>query len=164
MPSKIPLKTYNLFRRERGQITIINRQSFYRIDKPFFIRLARLTLEEFELCLGHALNIVFVDNLEISKLNKRFLGIGGATDVLSFQWKEKIDGVNLLGEIVISVEKAIAEAKNRGSPIKKELVLYLVHGILHLVGYNDETKQDKIEMRMEEERILMKMYFRRLCR
>jgi probable rRNA maturation factor len=93
--------------------------------------------------------VVIVNNAEIAELNRQFRGKEGATDVLSFPL-DPIGGV--LGSVVISIEKAEEGAKKYGHSVEEELKLLLIHGILHLLGYDHET--DNGEMRERERAII----------
>ena len=98
------------------------------------------------------LSIVLVDNVEIRKLNERFLGYDEATDVLAFPLSNSENFLS--GEIVVSVETAVEAANKRKSSIEGEIVLYLVHGILHLLGYNDNNEENAGTMHNKESKIL----------
>ena len=95
------------------------------------------------------LSIAFVTNAAIRRINRRFLGHDWATDVLSFPM-----GGALLGELVISAEYARAEARGRGIPVEEELLRCVVHGILHLRGYDDRRVADRKRMWARQEREL----------
>jgi probable rRNA maturation factor len=92
-------------------------------------------------------SLAFVTNAAIRRINRRFLGHDWATDVVSFPL-----GSGLLGELVISAEYAQAEARARGIPVEEELVRYVVHGLLHLEGYDDRRPADRKRMWARQER------------
>ena len=94
-----------------------------------------------------SVSLAFVTNAAIRKINRRFLGHDWATDVVSFPL-----GTDLLGELVISAEYARAEAAKRGIPVEEELVRYVVHGLLHLRGYDDHRPADRKRMWARQER------------
>ena len=75
-----------------------------------------------------------------------------ATDVLAFDLSE--DKNYLAGDIVISVDAAVANATAYGTSVPQELALYIIHGILHLLGYDDHKKNDVQKMRREEKKLL----------
>jgi len=88
------------------------------------------------------LSIALVDNRTIRALNAKFRNQDVPTDVLSFPADERIDsGIRLLGDVIISVEKAAVQAKERKRSLHEEIVTLLVHGILHLIGYDHERSQ-----------------------
>ena len=102
------------------------------------------------------LSIAFVTNAAIRKINRRFLNHDFATDVISFP----LDS-DLLGELVISAEYAVSEAAKRKIPVEEELLRYVAHGILHLLGYDDHRPSDKARMWTRQERELRKILGRR---
>jgi len=95
------------------------------------------------------LSIAFVTNAAIRKINRRFLKHDFATDVISFPL-----GTDLLGELVISAELAVGEAAKRKIPVEEELLRYVAHGILHLLGYDDHAPADRAAMWKRQEREL----------
>ena len=95
------------------------------------------------------LSIAFVTNAAIRKINRRFLNHDFVTDVISFPL-----GTDLVGELVISAEYAAAEAAKRKIPVEEELLRYVAHGILHLLGYDDHRPADKTRMWARQEREL----------
>jgi probable rRNA maturation factor len=106
------------------------------------------------------LSIALVGNAEIRKLNAKFRQKDYPTDVLSFPaGKELPTGVRLLGDVVISVERAQAQARQRGRTLNEEIATLLIHGVLHLLGYDHErsAKDARIMGRLE------KKIYRALC-
>jgi probable rRNA maturation factor len=95
------------------------------------------------------LSIAFVTNAAIRKINRRFLKHDFATDVISFPL-----GTDLVGELVISADYAAGEAAKRGIPAEEELLRYVAHGILHLLGYDDHAPADRKRMWARQEREL----------
>lgn len=93
---------------------------------------------------NYQLSITLVDNNKIKQLNKRFLKRDSATDVLSFPYEVKDKEID--AEIIISVEKAYEMADKLNIKPEEELILYLVHGLLHLLGYNDDTPYRRRKM------------------
>lgn len=109
-------------------------------------------------------SITLTDNEHIHALNKQYRKIDRPTDVLSFALNEgeepEIEGgapVNVLGDIVISVEKAIEQAKEYGHSTKREIAFLTVHGMLHLLGYDHMEEADRAEMRKEEDFVMEKL-------
>jgi len=104
------------------------------------------------------LAVVFVSARKMKDLNRRHLGRNYSTDVLSFGYSnESIEGLPFLGEIVIAPEVALRQALRWQSPHERELRRLLVHGILHLLGYDHET--DKGEMIRLQRRVLRRRAF-----
>ncbi|MHB0912026.1 MAG: rRNA maturation RNase YbeY [Armatimonadota bacterium] len=102
------------------------------------------------------ITLVLTDDREIHELNRDYRGIDKPTDVLSFSQLEgePMIGEGLLGDVVISVETAKRQAEARGESLADELDLLTAHGVLHLLGYNDETDEEAEEMRTREKKIL----------
>lgn len=109
---------------------------------------------------GAELSILFVGKRRIHRLNKRYRKIDRATDVLAFSMREGT-GANLhpqiLGDVVICPEIAKESARVRNSTEEREIHLYLIHGILHLLGYNDSNKKGRLLMEKEQDRLLKKL-------
>lgn len=105
------------------------------------------------------MSVLLCDNKRIHELNREYRHIDRPTDVLSFALNEG-DEVNgeaesqLLGDLVISLERTAEQAKEYGHPFERELAYLTVHGCLHILGYDHMTEEDKKEMRTEEEFIL----------
>ncbi len=111
------------------------------------------------------ITVTFTNPENIQKINKEYRNIDKATDVLSFPMFEKKELENkiqekdfvhedILGDIVISIEKVKEQAKEYGHSFERELSYMLVHGFYHLMGYDHIEEEDKKEMRQKEEKIL----------
>jgi probable rRNA maturation factor len=99
------------------------------------------------------LSVALIGNAEMRKLNARFRNKDYPTDVLSFPVEEGLPGpVRLLGDVIISVDKARQQAKERGRSLGEEIIALLIHGILHLLGYDHErsAKDARIMTRLEK--------------
>jgi probable rRNA maturation factor len=133
---------------DRPTVLVSNRQP-RPVDEAGVRELARATLRG----EGHVdveLSVSFVDEAEIADLHVRFMDEPGPTDVLSFPLDGvDEDGVRLLGDVVIA--PAVAARNNPDDPAA-ELRLLLVHGILHLLGYDHEADAEKAEMWARQER------------
>ncbi len=107
-------------------------------------------------------SILLTDDVRIQEMNRDYRGYDRPTDVLSFAQGERIGGSpvfppdvpSLLGDIVISVDTAERQAQDHGVTLEQELALLGVHGALHLIGYEDETKEGAERMRAREREIL----------
>ena len=98
------------------------------------------------------LSFAFVDNNEIKKLNKRYFDSDDVTDVIAFPLDNHKNALN--GEIVVSVETAVDTADKENLDAEGEIILYVVHGLLHLLGYSDVNREDAIIMHEKESKIL----------
>ena len=131
-------------------VEIANLQKHYEINKSKIRKVVKVVLKKE--VKSAKLSIAFVDNEEIKRLNERFLGSNEVTDVIAFPLNNKED--ILSGEIVVSVETAVEVANRKKSNVEGEIILYLVHGILHLLGYNDNNKKNAKIMHKKESEIL----------
>lgn len=106
----------------------------------------------------------FVSGRRMKGLNKRYKGKDTSTDVLAFSQIEgrrtPAVGPVVLGDVIISVDDTRRQAPLYGNSFKKELVLYMVHGTLHLLGHDDEKTAPRKMMRREEDRIMKKIHRR----
>lgn len=133
------------------QIDVANRQDSHPIDADRIERAARAALQEGSFTNGE-LSIAVVDDPTIHRLNRESLAHDYPTDVLSFCLEEQ--GDRLVGEVVVSADTAQTNAVEYGWAAESELLLYVVHGVLHLVGYRDKSDEDSREMRLAEARCL----------
>jgi probable rRNA maturation factor len=104
---------------------------------------------------GLALSVVFVDDAEITRLHGDWFDDPTPTDVISFDLGEDEPGP--AGELYVSVERARDEARARDLPLERELALYVVHGALHLCGFDDREEGDRRRMRAAEARVLARL-------
>ncbi len=108
---------------------------------------------------GLELSIAFIGTGEMRAINARYLGHDYATDVLSFRYEDiRAEGRGFLGEILIAPQVAAIQAARFGTHPEKELRKLLVHGILHLLGYNHETdggRMLRLQYRLLRRRALM---------
>ena len=100
--------------------------------------------------------LAFVDSAHIHRLNKQFLGHDEPTDVITFPYTDP-GAKKLEGEVVIGYEVARENAADRGHELGLELLLYVVHGCLHLCGYDDTTDKAAARMRAKEREYLGKL-------
>ena len=98
------------------------------------------------------LSFVFIDDAAIRQINAEFLQHDYATDVITFDLRD--DGPGIDAEIMVSVETARRESKEREQLFESELLLYCVHGTLHLLGYDDHDEQDRELMHQRQLDIL----------
>jgi probable rRNA maturation factor len=138
-----------------GKISIASPQENVPIDRGRMREVARRVLDG-EGVKEAEISLAFVDNATIHRLNKEFLDHDEPTDVLSFPLSDPT-AKRLAGEIVIGADVGQAQADNRGHDVQAELALYVIHGLLHLCGHEDDTEQTKKEMRQRERHYLREL-------
>jgi probable rRNA maturation factor len=140
------------------RIQVLNRQRRYKIHRKAVASFCDEALES----MGrpnHSLSVAFIGTAEMRSLNRLYLNRNYATDVLSFSYGNvKMDGVPFLGEVVIAPEIAVDRAVRFRIRPEKELGRLLVHGILHLLGYDHET--DRGRMNRFQRRLVRRKFFR----
>ena len=94
---------------------------------------------------------------KMAELHERFMGIAGPTDVLTFPLDHDGRGRCVAGEVVVCVPEARRQAKERGIRAENEVLLYAIHGMLHLSGFDDRTEADYRTMHRTEDRILAEL-------
>ena len=110
--------------------------------------------------LGNVIfNIIIIDNPTIHKINKEYRDKDAPTDVISFALEDdktviEPDGVRILGDIYISIDKVHEQALEYGHSFKRELSFLAVHGLLHLLGYDHMEKSDEEVMFKKQEEFL----------
>ncbi len=124
------------------QIDISDRQDDVAIDKKRIKKISERVLVAEGRKDRVELSIAFVDKGVIRELNGKYRGIDRDTDVLSFPMEEE----DMLGDVVICPEVAVRNAEKAGRPADKEIELLVVHGMLHILGYDHEDRQKKDEM------------------
>lgn len=144
-----------------------------RVDRPFVAgvrearlrRVAQKTLAQEGLFGPVEVSLVVCDDAAIQQLNATYRGIDEPTDVMAFplldsglstppDFPPAPDGVLRLGDVVISYPRACAQAPECGHPVSRELELLLIHGLLHLLGYRDETAEERERMLAKAEAVL----------
>src|SRR6266849_1073159 len=131
-----------------GRISVATPQDIVAVDRARMREVARAVLEG-EGIADAEISLAFVDNPTIHQLNQRYLQHDEPTDVLSFPLSEA-NAKRLAGELVIGAEVAQTQAASLGHDLQAELALYVIHGLLHLCGYDDETEPGVEEMRRRE--------------
>lgn len=109
-------------------------------------------------------SVTLTNNEYIHTLNKEYRGIDRPTDVLSFALNESeepemVDGpaVNVLGDLIISVERAEEQAADYGHSLRREVAFLTVHGMLHLLGYDHMEDEEREEMEAEQRFVMEKL-------
>ena len=141
-------------------ITILNQQDLLKVPHSTLRRVARCVLEKFGEERSQ-LSIVLVSDETIATYNERYLSHQGPTDVISFPQRDgdiPSPRQELLGDVMVSVERAKAQAEEYGHGVEEELVLLVIHGILHLLGWDDQSPEDRAEMEAQQLRLLKECY------
>jgi probable rRNA maturation factor len=157
---------------DKLKVMISNKQKRAKIPTGMRLLIRRccnavLTMEEFQGSVE--VSVSFVDDQEIRSLNKIYRDKDSATDVLSFPLGENgvydvnfETGAYMLGDIVISVERAVEQAKLYGHSLQREIAFLTVHSMLHLLGYDHEQGGiEAVRMREKEEMVLAEMGLKR---
>ncbi len=134
-----------------------------RITTDWLTGVARITLE-MERAPSCQLSVVLTGDEQIRELNREFAGEDHATDVLSFSLREgeafvAPDDTDRLGEVVVSFETAERQADEAGHHVEDEVAHLLVHGVLHLLGYDHAEREDETKMRARERSVLSELGF-----
>lgn len=132
-----------------------NRQDLIKIDEEIekiVEKSIEAALEEIEFTDDYEVSVSFVGDEEIHELNRDYRGVDRTTDVLSFPMDDEF--TNMLGDIVININKVIEQAKEYGHSEKREISYLTVHSTLHLMGFDHEEEEDKKDMRAVEDRVM----------
>jgi rRNA maturation RNase YbeY len=103
------------------------------------------------------MSVALVGDRRMAALHERFMGIAGPTDVLTFELEHDARGRVVAGEVVVSVPHAVRAARRSGVAARKEVLLYALHGMLHLCGFDDRTDRDFVRMHQREDDILKRL-------
>jgi len=140
-------------------VTIRHRQHARAVDLLPLRRIVHALLAGFPQIKHADLGIFLVASPEMTHLNETFLHHAGATDVIAFDYSEHATRntqhpAHLHGEIFICIDEAVSQARRFRTTWQSELVRYVVHGVLHLSGYDDRRAADRHKMKHEENRLL----------
>jgi probable rRNA maturation factor len=143
-------------------LRIENRQRALKLDTTAIRQLVRLILDDHD-CAGGDLTIVFARDPVIRELNASYRDVDRATDVLAFAMRNggspSADGEpdeleSVLGDVVISVDRAIVQARRYRKTPEREILKLVAHGVLHLLGHDHESSRERTSMRSLENRYL----------
>ncbi|MBU1863629.1 MAG: rRNA maturation RNase YbeY [Candidatus Omnitrophica bacterium] len=145
-------------RKRNVTIKVVIATKKYRISAHSIEKIARVTLTRCGIRSG-LLNIYLVGNRTIRRLNKTYKRRNAATDVLAFPIGEEIPTrshgmVCLMGEVVISLDQAKVQAGRFHTTFRQEVILYVIHGILHILGYDDIKNKDRQRMEKKQHELL----------
>lgn len=146
---------------------LIKNFTSYKFDRRYLDKIAERTLRVIGIKKSAEISLVIAGEKRIKSLNKKFRGIDKITDVLSFGNEEAENrfgkyakfvnppgDILYLGEIFICYPQAEKQATQKNHSVKKELSILLIHGILHLAGYDHKEEYEKSEMKIVEEKVL----------
>jgi probable rRNA maturation factor len=147
----------------------IKRNMDLPVEKNWLEKIVRRVLEAENIISSAEMGLLITDGQTIQKLNRIYRGEDKPTDVLAFQMTPSIDekpepsfvsppdGIKHLGEVVVSFPQAVTQAREQGHAITSELALLIVHGTLHLLGYDHEMPEEERKMRDKENKILARL-------
>ncbi len=150
---------------------LINDEYQDDVSSGYLEKITRVILENMHGANACQLGIVITGDEEIRQLNREYRGIDSTTDVLAFAMQDETvcedehallfplhaGGVRQLGEVLISFPQAVRQAEEAGHDVQKEIVTLVVHGILHLLGFDHETDEEAEVMESREAELLAKM-------
>ena len=136
------------------------------VDGGWAKKIVRQVLKAEGVTSPYEVSLVIADSETVRQLNRDYRGVNEPTDVLAFSMLPQKgtdssfplppDGFTRLGEVIISYPQAVAQAKAQGHPPERELALLIIHGILHLLGYDHEEPEEESKMRDRENELLEK--------
>ena len=149
------------------EIVISVEEEFRRlVNRVWVKKIVRQVLKAEEVAHPYEVSMVFTDSETVQQLNRDYRGMDEPTDVLAFYMLPQGEGndsfalppdeVTRLGEVIISYPQAMEQAREQGHSPERELALLIVHGILHLLGYDHEKPEEEDEMRKREKELLEK--------
>ena len=124
------------------------------INLAFLRRIVRALVRDFLEVRACSLCVHLITSLEMARLNEHFLQHAGSTDVLTFDYEEP---GRLAGEVFISVEETLEQARRYRVGWPEELIRYVIHGILHLQGYDDTRAAAQRRMKSREDYLLQEL-------
>ena len=142
-----------MFKKETSHIINISNAEYAQ----YIEKAVRGVLDAEKVDYGCEINVEITDNSEIQKLNREFRGKDIPTDVLSFPMNEinPENGLMILGDIAISIEKAKEQSEELNQSLERELMFLAIHATLHLLGYDHElSDEDDLLMRKKQKEII----------
>ena len=128
-------------------IEIVNQQRKIKINPQMFVEIAEKAIRSIAAANGKTTTIAFVSDSKMRRLNGDFRGQKATTDVLSFPFEaDEFSVADNIGDIVISVEQAARQAAENNLSLETEISQLILHGILHLCGYDHETDHGKMNV------------------
>lgn len=134
------------------------------LDEQWTREVVRYVLDEEDVPSQYDLTVVFTDTDEVQRLNRDYRGVDSPTDVIAFYMLQNRapdpsfplppDDTAYLGDVVVCYPVAVEQAGEEGHPVSHELALLIIHGVLHLLGYDHEQPDEEARMRSKESHIL----------
>ncbi|MDP3981921.1 MAG: rRNA maturation RNase YbeY [Chlamydiota bacterium] len=145
------------------KVAVNNRQNLMRIRKKRIASLVQsvVSAEGLHPDFDFEIGVSLVDDAQMRILHKQYLHKDCSTDVMAFPIDRlcEIKGeACLFGEVIVSVERATEVAKKYKNTPKKEVALYIIHGVLHLLGWRDKAAKQALKMRLRQEALLKDLY------
>lgn len=144
------------------EIYIDNRQNKVKLEdgiEEIIENIVKEVLDLEERSLDCEVSLSFVDNEEIRDLNREYRGVDKETDVLSFPMEDEFfqEGPTLLGDIIISLEKALEQSQDFGHSLYREIAYLTAHSMFHLLGYDHMEEDEKGIMRTKEKEVMKRL-------
>lgn len=139
-------------------VNFINQYDSDNVYQKTIEEMMNIAYDYFKINQDLVINIILVDNHQIQELNRQFRHIDQPTDVLSFD-NQDLD--EELGDVFISIDKVIVQAKEYGHSFERELAFLTLHGFLHCMGYDHIEKEDEVKMFKIQDDIIENSKFRR---
>jgi probable rRNA maturation factor len=137
-----------------GRLILRNRIRGRRVHLPLLNQIVEALLRDLLHHQIDELGIYIVGRVQITLLNETFLRHKGPTDVIAFDYRESPRDKPIAGEIFVCLDEAITQARRFRATWQQELVRYIVHGTLHLCGYDDRRKTMRLKMKRRENQLL----------
>ena len=137
-----------------NNLSVQNKQRTFKISSELMKQIAQSIIDELLQNKNHKLSIVFIGKNKMAELNKKYLKHKGPTDVLTFNYPDESPPKS---EILICPSVAYQHAKSHKVSLGCELTRYIIHGILHIEGYNDRTSEERSIMKQKENHTLNKI-------
>jgi probable rRNA maturation factor len=143
-----------------GVLTIRNQQRLYQVNLRLLRRMTRTLLVEFLQCEEFDLGVYLVSGSQSAGLNERYLGHQGPTDVITFNYGDSLCPEKLVGEVFVCPEVAVDQARRFRTSWQSEVARYVVHGTLHLQGFDDHEAGERRRMKRVENRLVSQLKLR----
>jgi len=138
---------------EMNSVTVRNRQFTRRVQVPLLRRITRTLVSELLDKKRFEIGVYLVSEAEVTQLNEAYVRHKGPTDVITFDYCETA----LAGEIFVCVDEACIQARRYRTTWQSEVVRYIVHGVLHLSGYDDRRSAERRRMKVAEDALVAEL-------